>query len=137
MMAKLTGPEELSLSDMLRASVRTQPDRTAVICGTERLTFQQLGERSEDTAVRLRQFGVAADELVGIFMEPSVDLMASVWGVLHAGCRVLAALARVSGRARALHGRQFRGQGHPDAGVTGRPAGHDGATGNRDPHPHP
>uniref|UniRef100_A0AAU3GSW0 Amino acid adenylation domain-containing protein n=1 Tax=Streptomyces sp. NBC_01401 TaxID=2903854 RepID=A0AAU3GSW0_9ACTN len=74
---------------MLRASVRTQPDRTAVICGTERLTFQQLGERSEDTAVRLRQFGVAADELVGIFMEPSVDLMASVWGVLHAGAAYL------------------------------------------------
>lgn len=89
MMAKLAGPEELSLSDMLRTSVRLQPDRTAVICGTERLTFQQLGERAEDVADRLRQFGAATDELVGIFMEPSVDLMASVWGVLHAGAAYL------------------------------------------------
>ncbi|MFJ8862664.1 amino acid adenylation domain-containing protein [Streptomyces sp. NPDC102451] len=66
-----------------------QPDRTAVTCGTERLTFQQLGERSEDVAERLRRFGVAADGLVGVFMEPSVDLVASVWGVLHAGAAYL------------------------------------------------
>ncbi|MFB4421449.1 amino acid adenylation domain-containing protein [Streptomyces sp. QL37] len=74
---------------MLRASVRVQPDRTAVICGTERLTFQQLGERSDNVADRLRGFGVGADELVGVFMEPSVGLMASVWGVLHAGAAYL------------------------------------------------
>ncbi|MEU2680638.1 amino acid adenylation domain-containing protein [Streptomyces sp. NPDC007107] len=89
MMEKLTGPEELSLSDMLYASISDRPDRTAVTCGTERLTFRQLGERSEEVAERLRQFGVKPDELVGVFMEPSVDLVASVWGVLHAGAAYL------------------------------------------------
>ncbi|MER5200593.1 amino acid adenylation domain-containing protein [Streptomyces sp. NPDC002755] len=88
-MAKLTGSEELSLSDMLRAATVAQPDRTAVSCGTERLTFQQLGEASRNIAGHLRRLGAAADEPVGIFMEPSVDLMASVWGVLHAGAAYL------------------------------------------------
>jgi len=89
MMAKLTGSEELSLSDMLRAATLAQPDRTAVSCGTERLTFQQLTERSRNMADHLRQLGAAANAPVGIFMEPSVDLMVSVWGVLHAGAAYL------------------------------------------------
>ncbi|MEU5096751.1 amino acid adenylation domain-containing protein [Streptomyces sp. NPDC020996] len=79
----------MSLSDMLRAATLAQPDRTAVSCGTERLTFQQLSERSENMADHLRQLGAAAGEPVGIFMEPSVDLMVSVWGVLHAGAAYL------------------------------------------------
>ncbi|MFI5973442.1 amino acid adenylation domain-containing protein [Streptomyces sp. NPDC051452] len=74
---------------MLRAATLAQPDRTAVSCGAERLSFQQLSERSENTADHLRQLGAATNELVGIFMEPSVDLMASVWGVLHAGAAYL------------------------------------------------
>jgi amino acid adenylation domain-containing protein len=88
-MAKPTGSEKISLSDMLRAATHAQPDRTAVSCGTERLTFRQLHERSEDVADRLRRLGAAADDPVGIFMGPSVDLMASVWGVLHAGAAYL------------------------------------------------
>ncbi|MFF3445515.1 amino acid adenylation domain-containing protein [Streptomyces sp. NPDC002667] len=70
---------------MLRASIRLQPDRTAVSCGAERLTFQQLGDLSDDLAGHLRNLGVTRDGQVGVFMEPSVDLMVSVWGVLHAG----------------------------------------------------
>ncbi len=88
MMAKLTGSEELSLSDMLRAATVAQPDRTAVSCGTERLTFRQLSERSKNMARHLRQLGAVANEPVGVFMEPSVDLMASVWGVLHSGAAI-------------------------------------------------
>ncbi|MFF4717413.1 amino acid adenylation domain-containing protein [Streptomyces eurythermus] len=79
----------MSLSEMLRAATAAQPDRTAVSCGAERLSFQQLSERSERMAAHLRQLGVGADDPVGIFMEPSVDLMVSVWGVLHSGAAYL------------------------------------------------
>jgi amino acid adenylation domain-containing protein len=88
MMSK-TVPDGLCLPDMLRAAVLAQPDRIAVSCGPERLTFQQLGEGSQNTADHLRRLGAAVDEPVGIFMEPSVDLMVSVWGVLHAGAAYL------------------------------------------------
>ncbi|WP_256668990.1 non-ribosomal peptide synthetase family protein [Streptomyces fulvorobeus] len=74
---------------MLRSITRDQPHRIAVSCGTERLTFRQLGEGSENIADHLRRLGAAVDEPVGIFMEPSVDLMVSVWGVLHAGSAYL------------------------------------------------
>ncbi|MDQ3405096.1 MAG: amino acid adenylation domain-containing protein [Actinomycetota bacterium] len=74
---------------MLRASALAHPDRTAVSCGQDRLTFRQLNERGERIAGHLRRLRVAPDEPVGIFMEPSVDLMTSVWGVLHAGSAYL------------------------------------------------
>ncbi|WP_339135100.1 amino acid adenylation domain-containing protein [Streptomyces sp. f51] len=74
---------------MLRASTRLQPDRTAVSCGSERLTFQQLSDRSEELAGHLRHLGVTRDDQIGVFMEPSVGLVVSVWGVLHAGAAYL------------------------------------------------
>ncbi|MGW6311870.1 amino acid adenylation domain-containing protein [Streptomyces sp. NPDC055099] len=89
MMTNPTGPKELSLPDMLRAAMAAQPDRIAVSCGAERLTFRQLHQQSGDLAERLRHLGAAADEPVGIFMQPSVDLMVSVWGVLRAGAAYL------------------------------------------------
>lgn len=89
MMTNPTGPQELSLPDMLRATVLAQPEQTAVSCGAERLTFQELGEQSGDMADRLRRLGAAPDEPVGIFMQPSVGLMVSVWGVLRAGAAYL------------------------------------------------
>ncbi|MEV6756983.1 amino acid adenylation domain-containing protein [Streptomyces sp. NPDC051214] len=88
-MTKPTGPKELSLPDMLRAAMVAQPDRIAVTCGAKRLTFRQLGEQSANMAERLRHLGASADEPVGIFMQPSVDLMVSVWGVLGAGAAYL------------------------------------------------
>lgn len=89
MMAITTGSQELSLPDMLHAAALTRPDRTAVSCGTQRLTFQQLGERAETLADHLRRLGATTDQPVGIFMDPSVDLMASVWGVLYSGAPYL------------------------------------------------
>ncbi|MGW2823669.1 amino acid adenylation domain-containing protein [Streptomyces sp. NPDC001443] len=74
---------------MLRAATVAQPDRTAVACGTQRLTFQQLSERSTNLADHLRRLGVPVDVPVGIFVEPSVDLVVSVWGVLHSGAPYL------------------------------------------------
>ncbi|GGV28211.1 hypothetical protein GCM10010277_10210 [Streptomyces longisporoflavus] len=88
-MTNPTGPKDLSLSDMLSAAIAARPDRVAVSCGAERLTFRQLGERSANTAARLRHLGTTADEPVGIFLPPSVDLMVSVWGVLRAGAAYL------------------------------------------------
>lgn len=89
MMMNPTKPTELSLPDMLSAAIAAQPGRTAVSCGAKRLTFEQLGEQSLAMAERLRHLGAAADEPVGIYMQPSVDLMVSVWGVLRAGAAYL------------------------------------------------
>ncbi|MFE0581321.1 amino acid adenylation domain-containing protein [Streptomyces sp. NPDC058874] len=74
-----------SLTDLLRAQVRWHPDRTAVECGPERLTFRELGRYSAEAAAYLRGLGVGRGDCVGLFVEPSLDLMTGVWGILAAG----------------------------------------------------
>ncbi|WP_211589361.1 amino acid adenylation domain-containing protein [Microbispora sp. H11081] len=78
-------PADACLPDLLREHVRAQPGRTACVYGDERLTFRELAERSADLAARLRRLGVAADDCVGLFAEPSVELITGVWGILCSG----------------------------------------------------
>ncbi|MEV7148056.1 AMP-binding protein [Streptomyces sp. NPDC093084] len=99
---------------MLRAATLAQPDRTAVSCGTERLTFRQFRQRSTTMAGHLRRLGAAPDDPVGIFMEPSVDLMVSVWGCAARRCPLPAAVAGVPGRTSPLHDRGLLDQAHRD-----------------------
>lgn len=88
-MADFEVSPDIFLSDLLRARAAAQPERIAVSQGAESLTFQELDETGETIAGYLLRLGVRPDEPVGIFMDPSVDLMASVWGVLYSGAAYL------------------------------------------------
>lgn len=75
----------LSLPELLLRTAAERPDATAVISGEEHVTFAALVGRSRGLAGRLRDLGVSADHCVGLFVEPSHDLMTGVWGILFAG----------------------------------------------------
>ncbi len=62
-----------------------RPDDTAIIYGNHRMTYRELAESSSELGGYLREIGVSPDECVGLFVEPSIDLMAGVWGILFAG----------------------------------------------------
>ncbi|MEV6779878.1 amino acid adenylation domain-containing protein [Streptomyces syringium] len=72
------------LTDLFQEAVEAHPHRTAVVDEEESLTYRELAERSTDLAAYLRHLGVAPDDRVGIFVEPSIELMAGVWGILFA-----------------------------------------------------
>ncbi|MEU8271013.1 amino acid adenylation domain-containing protein [Sphaerisporangium sp. NPDC049002] len=78
-------PGEECLPELLWEHVRAQPDRTACVYGDERLTYRELAERSADLAAHLRRLGVAVDDCIGVFVEPSIELMTGVWGILCSG----------------------------------------------------
>ncbi|MEU9145075.1 amino acid adenylation domain-containing protein [Streptomyces sp. NPDC048349] len=74
-----------SLPELLLRTAAERPDDTAVISGDERVTYAGLVGRSRGLAGHLRDLGVGADHCVGLFIEPSSDLMIGVWGILFAG----------------------------------------------------
>lgn len=83
-----SGPEpsaSTTLPDLLRAQAARRPDDTAVVYGEDSLTYRGLVRRSGQLAGCLHRLGVTADDRVGLFMEPSLDLMTGVWGILFAG----------------------------------------------------
>ncbi|GAA3747374.1 hypothetical protein GCM10022402_28450 [Salinactinospora qingdaonensis] len=74
---------------MLLHQVATQPEATAVACDDQSLTYQELAQSSGRLATYLRHLGVDTDECVGLYVEPSLDLVIGTWGVLFAGAAYL------------------------------------------------
>ncbi len=80
---------EKSLPDLFREQVQLHPNKEAVVCGNEGLTYQELSEISSRLGSYLTHLGVAVDEHVGIFLDSSLDLVIGVWGILFSGSAYL------------------------------------------------
>lgn len=78
-----------SLPALLREQVALRPNDIAVTSKGTCLTFRELDTASHQLAIYLQSLAVQADECVGIYVEPSVDLMIGVWGILQAGAAYL------------------------------------------------
>ena len=81
--------DDRCLLDLLSEQVRAQPERTAVKSRDGSLTYRELMRLSSAVGARLRALGVGQDDCVGLFVEPSLDLMVGVWGILSAGAAYL------------------------------------------------
>jgi amino acid adenylation domain-containing protein len=73
------------LPDLLREATSAGPDRIAAVQGARSLTFRQLWDDGSRLAGCLRELGVAPDDCVGLYVEPSLDLLVGAWGILLAG----------------------------------------------------
>src|SRR5262245_7441936 len=73
------------LPDLLHEEARLRPDDTVIVYGGDRLTYRELVQRSSELSGYLEHLGVAADDCVGLFIEPSTNLMIGTWGILFAG----------------------------------------------------
>ncbi|MDF5753537.1 amino acid adenylation domain-containing protein [Spongiactinospora sp. TRM90649] len=79
----------MSLRDQLIYQTLHRPDATAVTHQTGDLTFAQLSDAAHRVGGHLVRLGVAPDTCVGVFAEPSAELMTAVWGILTAGAAYL------------------------------------------------
>ncbi|MCG8419701.1 MAG: amino acid adenylation domain-containing protein [Proteobacteria bacterium] len=80
---------EARLHDAFVAHAAEKPDAIAVEIGTDSLTYGQLDRRSNQLANHLQGLGVKAGELVGIFVDRSLDMMVGLLGVLKSGAAYL------------------------------------------------
>ncbi len=68
--------------DRFEAQVRATPDATAVICGTEVLTYAQLNARVNRLARCLADLGAGPDRLVAVALPRTADLVVGLLAVL-------------------------------------------------------
>jgi amino acid adenylation domain-containing protein len=78
-------PADVLLHEFFTAQARRTPEATALIAGTDRLSYRELDERSDRLARRLRASGVGAETRVGVFLQRTALLPVSLLAVLKAG----------------------------------------------------
>jgi amino acid adenylation domain-containing protein len=78
-----------NIVDLFRSQIQQHGPNTAVSFQDRNISYQQLGEQSLTLALYLQQQGVCLDGCVGLFVEPSIELMIGVWGILQSGAAYL------------------------------------------------
>ncbi|MGW1780557.1 amino acid adenylation domain-containing protein [Streptomyces sp. NPDC002143] len=72
--------------ELFREQARTRPDAVAVVDEHRSLTYRQTAELSGQLAHRLIERGLTAEQVVGISLGRSADMVIGLLGVLQAGC---------------------------------------------------
>ncbi len=79
-------PGRRSLHEAFAARAAAAPEATAVVCGSEWLSYGELAARSNRLANHLLARGVAPGGLAGLCLERSLELVVALVGVLKTGC---------------------------------------------------
>jgi non-ribosomal peptide synthetase component F len=90
--------EDKTLVRLFEAQAAKTPDSVGIVGGvappankdersgeTVQITYRELNKRSNRLAYFLRKKGVTSDTIVGIMVEPSIDMIAGMLGILKAG----------------------------------------------------
>ena len=78
-------PVDRCLHEYFEQQTVSTPDALAVTAGAQRLSYRELNERANRLAHRLRELGVEREQLVGICLERSPELVVAFIAVLKAG----------------------------------------------------
>ncbi len=78
-------PREMLLHELFEHQVERTPLAPAVVYREESITFEELNQRANRLARYLRTQGVGADQLVGICIERSLDMIVALLAVWKAG----------------------------------------------------
>ena len=78
-------PRDQSIDQLFELQVKKTPDALAVEWGKERSTYRELNQRANQLAHYLQKKGVNSGQLVGIYLERSLEMLVALLGVLKAG----------------------------------------------------
>ncbi|MFZ5515903.1 MAG: amino acid adenylation domain-containing protein [Candidatus Zhuqueibacterota bacterium] len=78
-------PKDFCMHQWFEALAEKQPNAVAVTYEGSQLTYSELNARANQLSFYLRKQGVKSENLVGICMERSLDMMVAILGTLKAG----------------------------------------------------
>lgn len=76
----------LLMPDVIAHNARIHGERTAIVCGEERLTWREADQRTNRFANVLQAEGLGKGDKVALFMRASVEAWVAFWGSAKAGC---------------------------------------------------
>ena len=75
----------LNIADLAEHAIDAVPDRVALICGDEQLTYAQLEEKANRLAHYLLDQGVRKDDKVGLYCRNRNEIVIAMLGIIKAG----------------------------------------------------
>jgi len=75
----------LNIADLAEHAVDAVPDRVALICGEDRLTYAELEEKANRLAHYLVEHGVRKDDKVGLYCRNRIEIVIAMLGIVKAG----------------------------------------------------
>ena len=78
-------PAGATVVSLFAEQVARTPDATALVFEGEALSYAQLDARANQLAHRLLALGVQSGDLVGLFVEKSLEMVVGLFGILKAG----------------------------------------------------
>jgi surfactin family lipopeptide synthetase A len=78
-------PQDICFHKLIEAQVERTPDAIAVIYEDQKLTYQELNQKANQLANYLLAIGIEPEQLVGICLERSLDMLVGLLGILKAG----------------------------------------------------
>src|SRR5260370_23315622 len=78
-------PEKQCLQELFEQQAARTPERLAVRCGEQTLTYRELNEQSNQLPHYLRQQGVGPDRLGGLCLERAAEAMVAAVALPRAG----------------------------------------------------
>lgn len=74
-----------TISRLFEEQAKKTPDNTAVVYGNRHITYKELNGKAYQLAGLLKEKAVGKDCIVGMLVEPSVEMIIGILGVLKAG----------------------------------------------------
>lgn len=81
--------KSLSIIDLFRLQVEMQPENIAVMYHDKTISYNEIADDINALAIYLQKLKVKTDDCIGLYLDPSIDLIIAVWGVLVAGAAYL------------------------------------------------
>lgn len=75
----------LNIADLAEHAIDAVPDRVALICGDEKLTYAELEEKANRLAHYLQSQGVKKDDKVGLYCRNRIEIVIGMLGIIKAG----------------------------------------------------
>ena len=78
-------PKDKTITQLFEDQVEKTPDNIAVVFEDQKLTYRELNEKANSLANYLREHGIARNDIVGIMVNRSLEMIISILAVLKSG----------------------------------------------------
>ena len=82
-------PKDKTITELFEEQVRKTPNNIAVYFEKQKLTYKELNEKANSLAYCLRNRGVSQNDVIGIFLDKSLESIISILAILKCGATYL------------------------------------------------